>query len=66
MSSSDYSWNFSDWESALGLAVESLEDNIKGTDEIKLSSRLHKVCIFALFSKLSFYYVRSNAITIII
>ena len=32
---SDYSWNFSDWESALGISSEDLEDEIKGIDESK-------------------------------
>ncbi|KAJ3321167.1 Serine/threonine-protein phosphatase 4 regulatory subunit 4 [Blyttiomyces sp. JEL0837] len=36
------SGEFIDWETALGLPTESLDDDIKGTDELKLSTRLYK------------------------
>jgi hypothetical protein len=44
-SSSDYSWQISDWENAIGGAATSeiLNDDLKGMDELKLSSRLNKV-----------------------
>lgn len=32
-----------DWESGLGLPTEALEDDIKGMDELSLSSKLLKV-----------------------
>ena len=41
--------DFIDWEEALGLTPESLDDDIKGTDEIKLSSRLYKVLATTCF-----------------
>ncbi|RKP18779.1 ARM repeat-containing protein [Rozella allomycis CSF55] len=33
--SSDFSWEFSDWENALDISTEDLEDEIKGIDESK-------------------------------
>ncbi|KAJ3410634.1 Serine/threonine-protein phosphatase 4 regulatory subunit 4 [Chytridiales sp. JEL 0842] len=34
--------DYIDWESALGLPPESIDDDIKGIDELKVSSRLYK------------------------
>ncbi|KAJ3013207.1 UNVERIFIED_CONTAM: Serine/threonine-protein phosphatase 4 regulatory subunit 4, partial [Siphonaria sp. JEL0065] len=33
---------FIDWESELGVSSESIDDDIKGTDEVKVFTRLHK------------------------
>ncbi|KAJ3131697.1 Serine/threonine-protein phosphatase 4 regulatory subunit 4 [Physocladia obscura] len=33
---------FIDWESELGVSNESIDDDIKGTDEVKVFTRLHK------------------------
>ncbi|KAJ3238354.1 Serine/threonine-protein phosphatase 4 regulatory subunit 4 [Chytriomyces hyalinus] len=33
---------FIDWESELGVSSDSIDDDIKGTDEVKVLSRLHK------------------------
>ena len=40
--------NSIDWESVLGLPKDSIDDDIKGTDELSLSNKLYKVpiCIF--------------------
>ncbi|KAJ3295474.1 Serine/threonine-protein phosphatase 4 regulatory subunit 4, partial [Borealophlyctis nickersoniae] len=35
--------DYIDWETGLGLPSESIDDEIKGTDELKLSNRLYKV-----------------------
>ncbi|KAJ3384062.1 hypothetical protein HDU84_003222, partial [Entophlyctis sp. JEL0112] len=41
-SSRDDMSDFIDWESELGVSSESIDDEIKGTDEVKVLARLHK------------------------
>ncbi|KAI9333692.1 armadillo-type protein [Obelidium mucronatum] len=40
--SQDEMSEFIDWESELGVSSESIDDDIKGTDEVKVFTRLHK------------------------
>ncbi|KAJ3061928.1 hypothetical protein HDU98_002191, partial [Podochytrium sp. JEL0797] len=40
--SNDEISDFIDWESELGVSNESIDDDIKGTDEVKVFTRLHK------------------------
>ena len=46
-----------DWEEALGISEDAFEDDIKGIDESKLSSRLHKVRWIVVFLCFFFWIV---------
>lgn len=39
---SESNWNFTEWESALGLSADDMEENIRGTDEVKLTTKLNR------------------------
>ena len=41
----EHSWNFSEWENALGVSPAGMDDEMNGSAEIKLSNRLYKVIL---------------------